>query len=76
MAGATTGAIIDATTVRAHQGDTIDLIALRHYGDTTMVEAILAANPGLARLGTVLPQGTEVHLPPAVPRTAQTVTLW
>lgn len=61
----------------ARQGDTVDLIALRAYGDTAMVEAILAANPGLAARGPVLPLGTPVELPPAQLKTRrQTVTLW
>lgn len=62
--------------VLTQQGDTVDLVALRHYGDTTMVEAILDANPGLAAHGVTLPLGLRVTLPPAVPKTRQTVTLW
>ncbi|WP_372395126.1 tail protein X (plasmid) [Azospirillum sp. HJ39] len=64
-------------TVRTQQGDTVDLVALRHYGDTTMVEAILAANPGLSAHGAKLPHGLAITLPPAKPRTRPaTITLW
>lgn len=68
-----------ATTVRAVQGDTVDAICWRHYGRTAAVtEAVLAANPGLAAKGPVVPQGYLLTLPdiaPAAP-TRQTVTLW
>lgn len=65
-----------ATIVRTQQGDTVDQLALRHYGTTTMVEAILAANPGLAAHGATLPQGLPVTLPPAVQKSRTTVKLW
>lgn len=43
----------------ALQGDTLDAICVRYYGRTEgVVEAVLAANPGLAELGAVLPHGT------------------
>ncbi len=64
--------------VRAQQGDTLDRLAWRHLGTTAgVVEATLAANPGLAELGTVLPIGTVVELvQPAAPVNTQTVSLW
>jgi len=64
--------------VHAHQGDTVDAICHRYYGQTTaMVEAVLNANPDLARLGTVLPQGTPVYLPPVVAAPTQNlIQLW
>ena len=63
---------------RAQQGDTLDRLAWRHFGATAgVVEATLAANPGLAELGTVLPVGTVVELvQPAAPVNNQTVSLW
>jgi phage tail protein X len=61
---------------RANQGDTVDLIAHRHYGDTAMVTAILDANPGLSALGPVLPLGTPVSLPPKHTPVATAITLW
>ncbi|MBN8263026.1 MAG: tail protein X [Xanthomonadales bacterium] len=50
--------------VHAHQGDTLDALLWRHTGRTVaLVEATLAANPGLADLGVVLPHGTAVDIP-------------
>ncbi|MDF6786041.1 tail protein X, partial [Escherichia coli] len=50
--------------VRAIQGDTVDAICHRVYGRTAGVtEAVLAANPGIADLGPVLPHGTELVMP-------------
>lgn len=64
--------------VIAQQGDTLDALCLRHYGRTGgIVEAALAANPGLAELGPILPHGTSVSLPEV--RSAaitETVNLW
>lgn len=66
------------STVRAAQGDTLDLICWRHYGRTDgVVEQVLEANPGLARLGPILPHGTLVQLPEiATQPQRQTVQLW
>lgn len=67
-------------TVLSRQGDTADIIAARCYdGDTTMTAAILAANPGLAALGPIIPAGTSVTLPARSAATAtvtETVSLW
>ena len=52
-------------TVTALGGDTVDLLVHRHYGRTAgITEVVLAANPGLAGKGLVLPAGTPVSLPP------------
>ncbi|SDF04692.1 tail protein X [Rhodospira trueperi] len=64
---------------RARQGDTVDLIAWRAYGETAMTEVLLdtPANRGLAALGDVLPEGTLVALPPReTPAPTPTHTLW
>lgn len=66
-------------TVRAMQGDTVDLICLRHYGRTAGVtERVLFENTGLADLGAILPMGTEVKLPkePDEVRASAPVQLW
>tara|TARA_R110000751_G_scaffold52823_1_gene114830 strand:- start:698 stop:898 length:201 start_codon:yes stop_codon:yes gene_type:complete len=63
-------------TVRTQQGDTVDDIAYRHYGDTTMVQAILEANRGLARYGIILPHGIEITLPDRVQQTRTDIQLW
>lgn len=53
-----------ARTIRTQQGDTADLIAHREYGRTDgTTEAILAANPGLAKRGPKLPEGLLVTIP-------------
>ena len=64
--------------VTASQGDTLDALCYRHYGRTEgVVEAVLAANPGLAELGAVLPHGTAVELPDVqTAPVAETVNLW
>lgn len=60
------------------QGDTLDILCLRHYGRTQgVVETVLVANPGLAEYGPILPLGTTVNLPEvAVAATKETVNLW
>jgi len=65
-------------TIRAVQGDTIDLICQRRYGHTRgITEAVLEANPGLADLGPVLPIGTLVNLPDiSAPAQQTTIKLW
>jgi len=53
--------------VPALQGETLDALCQRALGRTDSVtEAALAANPGLADLGPVLPQGYPVSLPDTV----------
>lgn len=66
--------------VRSVQGDTVDLLCLRHLGTTAngVVEATYANNPGLADRGPVLPNGTLVTLTqaPQAKATAETINLW
>ena len=65
--------------VRAEQGQMVDAICRAHYGDESpYVEAVLAANPGIADLGPRLPLGTVVRLPDVARAqdVRQTVTLW
>jgi phage tail protein X len=66
------------TGYRAREGDTADLIAWRVYGrqDAGVVEALLAANPGLADHGVEIPAGTLVAIPVAAPAVAASVRLW
>lgn len=67
-----------AKQIRSNQGETVDALCWRHYGRTRgVVEAVLQANPGLARLGLVLPIGTLVTMPDApAPAPKQTINLW
>lgn len=58
----------------------ISLLAWRKFRVPTpgYVEAVLAANRGLADLGSILPIGTQLLLPdrPPVPDAAPAITLW
>lgn len=67
-----------AITVRAMQGDTLDLLCHRHLGTTAGVtEQALRLNPGLAELGPILPEGHPVTLPERAPATARdSLQLW
>lgn len=64
--------------VRAQQGDTLDRLIWRHLGSTAgAMEATLVANPQLAELGPVLPNGTLVDLiAPTSTLASPTVNLW
>lgn len=64
--------------VRAHQGDSVDSLCWRHLGSSAPVESVLEANPGLAALGPILPEGTLVNLPDSAPATSirATINLW
>ncbi len=63
-------------SVRSLHGETVDQLALRVYGDTTMTARIYAANPGLADLGLVLPHGTPITLPPVSAPVKKRISLW
>lgn len=64
---------------RTQQNDTIDALCWRHYGRTAgVVEAVLNANPDLAKHGAVLPAGLLITLPDiqtSAPE-RQMVSLW
>lgn len=53
-----------AAQARANQHELLDALVWRSTGQRT-IEAVLAANPGLADLGPFLPEGTPVDLAPA-----------
>ncbi len=64
---------------RTLDGDRLDLICLQHYHrQSHAVEALLAANPGLADQPPILPPGTLILLPPPPQTTPPdtTVKLW
>lgn len=67
------------TTYLASDGDTLDYVCWKFYGQQSgAVESVLAANPGLADLGPVLPVNTRIILPslsqPA--QEVQPIRLW
>jgi phage tail protein X len=59
----------------SHQGDTVDSLCWRHLGTSAVVERVLEANPGLAALGPILPEGTTVTLPDTAPASTAGKTL-
>ena len=60
------------------EGDVLDWICWKHYKKQSgAVEAVLAANNGLADFGDILPAGLEIILPElSLPKTDQLVRLW
>lgn len=64
--------------VISRQGDSIDSLCWRHYGRTQgMVEQVLLANQDLSYLEPILPIGTLIELPEAVPQPQQQmIQLW
>lgn len=67
-----------AQHIRTQQNETVDALCWRYYGRTQgAVEAVLQANPGLARHGLLLPQGMPVLMPVLpTPPTQQLTQLW
>lgn len=64
---------------RSKDGDVLDAICTTHYGDAPFqIATVIAANPGLAVLGPVLPSGVIITLPPVEDATpaAPTIRLW
>ncbi|HDL7089141.1 TPA: tail protein X [Yersinia enterocolitica] len=64
--------------ILAQQYDTVDAMCWRYYGRTEGVtEKVLAANPGLADIGPVLPHGYPAEMPEvSAAVTTQTLQLW
>lgn len=63
---------------RTNQGDMLDAICHQYYGGRIgATEAVLNANPRLARLGALLPPGILIELPDLGPleKTNQ-ISLW
>lgn len=67
-----------AATYRTRDGDMLDAICHRHYGQSAgTVEAVLDANPGLADLGPVYASGIVIALPDIKPAAVSApVRLW
>lgn len=68
-----------ATTYVTSDGDMVDEIAYATYGSSSgAVEAIYAANPGLADYGPILGSGITITLPDltAAQKSERKVQLW
>lgn len=68
-----------ARVVVANQDEPLDALVWRATGlGSPAIEAVLAANPGVARLGTALPSGTEILIPDVAeaPADAPMLQLW
>lgn len=67
-----------AATYLTREDDVLDDICWRHYGrQSGAVEAVLAANPGLAERAPRYPSGVMIHLPDiAAPSEPGPVRLW
>jgi len=66
-----------ATTVRTCEGDLLDALCFAHYGHLQgCVEAVLDANPGLARHGQPYPAGLVIILPDLPEPAADSIKLW
>ena len=67
------------TIYRTIDGDVLDAICLRYYGNASgYLEMVLAANPGLAELRPQLPVDTLITLPEVLllPSSKKTIRLW
>ena len=66
--------------VVTRDGDVLDELVWRHYGDggrSDLLAAVLDANPQLAQLPPVLEAGLVVELPdPPLPAEAPVIRLW
>ena len=65
-------------TYTTKEGDMVDLVCAKYYGSTSggQVEAVLAANPGLADYGPILPSGVQIVLPDITPQPATITRIW
>lgn len=58
-------------------GDVLDKVCFDYYGDSTQLEAVLEANPGLADEPYILPAGVAIELPdPVSQNETEVVNLW
>lgn len=66
-----------ATTIRTCDGDVLDSICHAHYGFVTgAVEAVFAANPGLASKPQPYIAGLLIMLPDMPARRTDVIQLW
>ncbi|SFU79782.1 tail protein X [Pseudoduganella namucuonensis] len=66
-----------AMIIRSADGDVLDSLCHAHYGRLAgTVEAVYAANPGLAARPQPFAAGVVIRLPDLVPPRADVVRLW
>lgn len=66
------------TTYVTREGDVLDDLCRKVYGELKpgMVEAVLKANPNLAKYGFILPSKLTIDFPVLEPEAKPTVRLW
>lgn len=66
-----------AKTIRTSDGDRLDTLCYRYYGRLNgTVEAVVAANPGLAKEVQPFVSGVIIRLPDLPVQVEQQVQLW
>ena len=64
-----------AQSYKTVEGDRIDLIVRKHYGDGKMLPHVLAENPHLPKMAMILESGINITLPEVVTvQESETVT--
>lgn len=67
-------------SVTSEPGETLDALLWRVLGSTAAVSIVLAANPGVASAGPILPTGTTISIPDAAETTIaplrEDIKLW
>ena len=74
---------MDAKNYRLTDGDRLDLVVLKHYGDHSMLGEVIKANPFLCDSSLALESGRSIILPLGVEikievthKTLQEKSLW
>lgn len=66
-----------ARTIRTSDGDRLDSLCFRYYGDLAgTVEAVLDANPGLAAVAQPYDAGVVIVLPDIAVQPGKPIQLW
>lgn len=66
-----------AKTIRTSDGDRLDTLCYRHYGNLAgTVEAVVAVNPGLAKAPQPFASGVIIHLPDITAPSKKQIQLW
>lgn len=66
-----------AKTIRTSDGDRLDTLCYRYYGNLNgTVEAVIDANPGLAKMAQPFASGILITLPDFPAKVNKPVQLW